>query len=75
MLWVRGRKGDAVDHTAGIRLLKTVGDYVYEGDEIATLYTSSKADTEQIAADFQRYVLITVSQPRRREHIFSVLRA
>ena len=71
----RRRKGDAVDHTAGIRLLKTVGDYVYEGDEIATLYTSSKADTEQIAADFQRYVLITDSQPRRREHIFSVLRA
>ncbi|MBQ4362674.1 MAG: thymidine phosphorylase [Oscillospiraceae bacterium] len=62
----RKRKNDPVDHSAGIKFLRQYGDYVSEGEEIAILYTSSKADMEQIGAEFEQTVSISPSRPERR---------
>ncbi len=39
----REKKDDTIDYTAGIILNKKTGDYVSEGETIATLYTNDKA--------------------------------
>ena len=38
----REKKDDTIDYTAGIVLAKKTGDYVSEGDVMATLYTNNK---------------------------------
>lgn len=42
----RARKEDTIDHAAGVELLKKKGDKVNQGDALAILYTSQKAQAE-----------------------------
>ncbi|MDE7389414.1 MAG: pyrimidine-nucleoside phosphorylase [Lachnospiraceae bacterium] len=43
----RTKKGDSVDHSAGIVLRKKTGDYTEQGEEIAVLYTNNPSSTLQ----------------------------
>lgn len=48
----RQTKESDIDFTAGIIFDKTVGDKVYKGERLATLYTSTECDIDAIAEDF-----------------------
>lgn len=48
----RETKESDIDFTAGIIFDKTVGDKVSAGDRLATLYTSTECDMEEIAEEF-----------------------
>ena len=71
----RKRKNDPVDHTAGIKFLRQYGEYVSEGEEIAILYTSSKADLEQIGAELEQNFSITPSRPERKPAVIEEITA
>ena len=43
----RARKEDPIDHAVGIEILKEVGDYIEEGEELFILHTSSQEDFDQ----------------------------
>lgn len=66
-------KGAAIDHSAGIKLLKSVGDYVSEGDELAILYTSSHVDIEAISKKLLTAFSIVRERTERRKAIISQL--
>ena len=47
-----GQKTDTIDHTAGIVLHFTLGDYIEKGAPIATLYTSTRPEAfNEVGAD------------------------
>ena len=43
----RVRKDDAIDHSAGIYLLKKTGDWVNQGDAIAIFYTNKRESVQE----------------------------
>jgi pyrimidine-nucleoside phosphorylase len=40
----RAKKGDAIDHQVGIEIIREVGDYVEEGDDLFVLHANSQED-------------------------------
>jgi pyrimidine-nucleoside phosphorylase len=42
----REKKGDPIDHTVGIEILKEVGDYLEQGQDLFVIHASSQADAE-----------------------------
>lgn len=62
----RNTKEESIDFSAGIMLKKKTGDYVAEGDTIATLYTSVKEKFEASKAKFLASTIIADEKPEAR---------
>ncbi len=60
----RAKKEDAIDYTAGIRLLKKTGDAVQKGESIAELVTSSAEGFEAAEQCFLNGLTIGEQPPR-----------
>ncbi len=43
----RAKKGDPIDHTVGIEILKEVGDYIEKNQELFVIHAASEADVER----------------------------
>ncbi|RLD08872.1 MAG: thymidine phosphorylase [Chloroflexota bacterium] len=43
----RAKKGDPINHTVGIEILKEVGDFIKKGQDLFIIHASSLADLEQ----------------------------
>ena len=43
----RAKKGDPINHTVGIEILKEVGDFIEKGQDLFIIHASSLADLEQ----------------------------
>ncbi len=43
----RAKKDDQIDHAVGIEILREVGDYIKEGDDLFILHAASQADFDQ----------------------------
>lgn len=59
----RNTKEDKIDYSAGIILGKKTGDYVKEGDTIATLYTSDAQKLDSAERKFIESTFITEQKP------------
>ena len=59
----RNTKEDEIDYSAGIILSKKTGDYVKEGDTIATLYTSDSQKLDASERKFIESTFITEQKP------------
>jgi pyrimidine-nucleoside phosphorylase len=59
----RNTKEDEIDYSAGIILSKKTGDYVKEGDTIATLYTSDAQKLDASERKFIESTFITDKKP------------
>ena len=59
----RNTKEDEIDYSAGIILSKKTGDYVKEGDTIATLYTSYAQKLDASERKFIESTFITEQKP------------
>ena len=59
----RNTKEDEIDYSAGIILSKKTGDYVKEGDTIATLYTSDVQKLDASERKFIESTFITEQKP------------
>lgn len=54
----REKKDDEIDYTAGIVLNKKIGDFVEEGEILATLYSSKVEDMEELKEKFKETIEI-----------------
>lgn len=67
----RSKKGDPIDHSAGIILRKKYGDFVRKGDVIATLYAKDAALFAEACSCFLRSVTIGKDVPAKRPLIYA----
>lgn len=70
----RQKKDDVIDHTAGIRLEKKVGDMVRAGDTLAYLYASERALLSPAAERFFGAVSFADTPPRKKPYIIDIIR-
>jgi pyrimidine-nucleoside phosphorylase len=71
----RGKKEDAVDHSAGIYLHKKIGDPVSKGDLLATIYTDRKESLAEAAGLIGSAVSYINSQPEQRQMVMAKVTA
>lgn len=67
----RETKESAIDYTAGIVLHSKVGDYVREGQVIATLYASDEELFKAAEARYRSAVLIEAERPEKKPLIYA----
>ncbi|MGQ9778826.1 MAG: thymidine phosphorylase [Bacillota bacterium] len=65
----REKKGDPIDHGAGIMLLAKLGAYVEAGMPLAELHTNRLAEIEQAAKEFQA-ALVLAEEPAPTPPLF-----
>ena len=70
----RATKEDAIDHAAGICLLKKTGDAVKQGEPLAILYTNRPQAVEGATAAYRRAVTIGAVAPLAEDLIYSIVR-
>lgn len=68
----REKKEDAIDHHAGIQLLKQSGDPVLEGEIVGYLY-SNKSVSLELIDELQHAIHIETSLPAEHKHIYSYM--
>lgn len=68
----RKTKEDKIDSSAGITLVKKMGDKVRAGETLCILHTNMTDYTEASAMAFEAY-LITEEQPGRVEYVYEVV--
>lgn len=69
----RNKIDDKIDYGAGIILDKKTGDYVNEGDRIATMFTSEKGKLSAACEVFENATHISNEQPTKRELIMDII--
>lgn len=69
----REKKGDAIDHTAGIYLKKKTGDRVHKGDVIADFYTGSAEKANAAEELFFRALAFSDTAPEPVRVIYDVI--
>lgn len=67
----RVRKGEEIDHSAGIILHKQIGGTVNQGDVIATLYARNEKQMSEAKSILQRAVTISGKAPEHSKAIFA----
>jgi len=67
----RVRKGEDIDHSAGIVLRKKTGDTVKKGDAIATLYAQNYKQISEAKSILQSAVIISDKAPEQGKSIFA----
>lgn len=60
----REKKGDSIDFKAGIRILKSIGDYVKKGEPVAQIYSSDCLKSENSALVLTDSIKIGKFKPR-----------
>ncbi len=70
----RNKKEDKIDPSAGIILNKKTGDYVNEGDIIATMYTSSEDKFNLAEEKIINATIISSEKPIQRPLILSIVK-
>ena len=70
----RATKEDAIDHAAGIRILKKTGDYVRMGEPIALLYTNRPQAVETATNAYLAAVTVGDAALAEQALIYSVVR-
>lgn len=67
----REKKEDHIDFSAGIFLHKKVGDFVNDGDTLATLYSSSESFCETASSTLLDAIEIRAEKPDRKPLIYA----
>lgn len=62
----RETKDQAIDHAAGIRLLKKTGDFVRKGEVVAQLYTNEESRVEEASKVFCRTLAFSDNYEKQR---------
>ena len=70
----RAKKGDSIDHSAGIMLCKKTGDRVARGEVLAALYTNSEAALDAAEKLLASAYEFSDAMPERLPLIYDVLR-
>lgn len=70
----RASKEDAIDYGAGIILRKKTGDFVKEGDVLATLYTNKAETVAESAARFKAALSFSPEKPELWPLILETIR-
>ena len=70
----RARKEDAIDPSAGIRLLKKTGDYAKQGEPIAVLYTDREESLSAAEQTLRSACRWGDTPPERQPLIYGVVR-
>lgn len=71
----RRTKEDKIDHLSGIMLNKKLGDFVNEGDTIATLYTSTECLLKDAEKSLDFAIEYSGEKPIKKPLIIKVLKA
>ncbi len=71
----REKKGDAIDHGAGLRIHKKVGDYVERGEPIISLYSSRLEQLASSIGYLNQAVEIKEAQCKKSPLLHGVLKA
>ncbi len=69
----RKEKGDKIDYSAGIILLRQKGDWVEKGEVIAKIYTNKENVAEKLQSDFLSAVEISDETPEKQPLIYEVV--
>lgn len=69
----RERKIDTIDYAAGVYLNKIFGEYVNEGDTIATLYANDETKLNTAEAYLKDAITISQEQPCRESMIYQII--
>ena len=69
----REKKTDSIDYSAGIYLNKIYGEYVSQGDVIATLYANDPDKAEAAMNYIKDAVEISYEQQPQRNMIFRII--
>ena len=67
----RTKKGDPIDHSAGIILEKKTGDYVEKGEHIATLYTNNQNSLSEANRVFLSSLRFSENKPAKQPVILA----
>ena len=70
----RVKKGDAIDHSAGIILCKKTGDRVARGEVLAVLYTNGAEALDEAEAALLRAYELGAEKPEPRVLVYDILR-
>ena len=70
----RVKKGDAIDHSAGIILCKKTGDRVARGEVLAMLYTNGAETLDEAEAALLRAYELGAEKPESRVLVYDILR-
>ena len=69
----RKEKGDKIDYSAGIILLRQRGDWLEKGEVIAKIYTNKENITEKLQRDFLSAVGISDKIPEKKPLVYEVV--
>jgi pyrimidine-nucleoside phosphorylase len=70
----RVKKGDAIDHSAGIILCKKTGDRVARGEVLAVLYTNGAETLDEAEAALLRAYELGAEKPEPQVPVYDILR-
>lgn len=70
----RATKEDAIDFTAGIKILKKTGDYIEAGELIATLYSSTEARLDDGEKIYSAALTVSDDAPEKLPLIYNVIK-
>ena len=70
----RVKKSDPIDHLAGIILSKTYGDFIKEGDVLATMYSSNEELFDSAIEIFNDAISITCEKPAKKDLIYEIIK-
>lgn len=70
----RVKKGDAIDHSAGIILCKKTGDRVARGEVLAVLYTNGAETLDEAEAALLRAYELGAEKPESQVLVYDILR-
>ncbi|MBQ8497073.1 MAG: thymidine phosphorylase [Clostridia bacterium] len=69
----REKKGDIIDMTAGIILIKKTGDAVQKGETLAVLHTNRKDKIKDAETMFRNALSCSETQPEREALVYKIL--
>ena len=69
----REKKGDTIDMSAGIILLKKTGDFAEKGETLAVLHTNRKEKTQEAVEAYQRAITLSDTKPSVERLIYEIL--
>ncbi len=64
-------KEDVIDMSAGIKVLKKAGDFVNEGDVLATLYTNNNQNLQSAKQRYLNAIIISDEKPAQTKLIYA----
>ena len=69
----REKKGDTIDMSAGIVLLKKTGDFADKGETLAVLHTNRKEKIQEAVEAYQRAITLSDKKPSKERLIYEIL--